>query len=286
MTRKNIISLSVACAFTFLSITGLFMYFGIKGHGTQDIHVVFGLIFIGFAIFHILNNWSSLKAYSKTRTSGFMSKEIWISAAAALAIGAAGFFGLPAMHELSHFGEDLIKGGKEEGGKKGGRDRGVMFDVIAANEQIHGKNVSIILQKNTETLLPVIAIWAEDTSKEFIENLFVPAQMNRVNPGEKNIRQAIAEKEFESTAFDGSATQTWKAKAKTTTANYPKATPTGNFILSTQTTAKGIFDIVLEIADQGKAETYRTRVNAKTSGAYLLQSPHGVLLSRAIVELQ
>jgi len=62
MKKKNIISLSVAFAFLALSITGILLYVKQKAHAVEMTHTIFGLIFVSFAVFHIVNNWSSITA--------------------------------------------------------------------------------------------------------------------------------------------------------------------------------------------------------------------------------
>jgi undecaprenyl pyrophosphate phosphatase UppP len=68
--KKNIISLTIAFAFLSIAITGLLLYFAIKSGPVTAIHVAFGLLFIGFAIFHIKNNRASKKAYSTEQKGG------------------------------------------------------------------------------------------------------------------------------------------------------------------------------------------------------------------------
>lgn len=70
MKRKNFISLIMAWTFLAISISGLLMYFDLKPNPVKGIHVLFGLILIGFGVFHILNNWGSLKLYMKDKGSG------------------------------------------------------------------------------------------------------------------------------------------------------------------------------------------------------------------------
>jgi hypothetical protein len=76
MKRKNIISLSIAFAFSILSFTGILLYIKQKPHFVEMTHTIFGLLFISFAVFHIINNLGSLKAYSKDKATGSFKKEL------------------------------------------------------------------------------------------------------------------------------------------------------------------------------------------------------------------
>ena len=109
MKRKNIISLSVAFAFLSLSITGILLYIKQKAHAVEITHTVFGLIFVGFAIFHIVNNWSSITGYSKERTSGIFKKEFIIAFLV---------FGVVLAGTASEILEPVAEAGKIFAGKK------------------------------------------------------------------------------------------------------------------------------------------------------------------------
>jgi hypothetical protein len=76
MKSKNLVSLSVAAVFAVLSATGLLIYFGQGNHAIDHTHAWFGMLFFGAAVFHIVNNWTSLKAYSANRKRGGIRREL------------------------------------------------------------------------------------------------------------------------------------------------------------------------------------------------------------------
>jgi SnoaL-like domain/Domain of unknown function (DUF4405) len=79
MKSKNLISLMIAFCFLIMSISGILLYLGQKQwHPVETLHILFGMIFLGFAIFHILNNWTSIKAYSRSKNEGKWHKEILV----------------------------------------------------------------------------------------------------------------------------------------------------------------------------------------------------------------
>jgi uncharacterized membrane protein (DUF4010 family) len=86
MKSKNLISLSVAFIFLVIGTTGLLMYLKQKSHPVEMAHTVFGLLFVGFAIFHISNNWGSIKSYSKDRISRSWKKELLFALAAGVIV--------------------------------------------------------------------------------------------------------------------------------------------------------------------------------------------------------
>ena len=75
MNKKNLISLTIAITFLALSITGILLFIKQKAHFIEITHTVVGLLFVGFAIFHIVNNWSSITGYTKERKTGKYQKE-------------------------------------------------------------------------------------------------------------------------------------------------------------------------------------------------------------------
>ena len=281
MKKKNIISLTIALAFLFLAITGLLLYFGLKPEAVTAIHVLLGLTFIGFAIFHIKNNWGSLKVYTKERKEGKIKKEFLIASIVVgiFLIGAG--FSLPPFAQIQHFGEDLTRGEK-----KGGFFNKISFNNITTNKDRQGTTLHFIIEKNNEVITPVITIWVGDTTGNFIENIFVPAKTIEVTSGEADKRHALFEGEVESKNFTPAMMPGWQAKTKDTSANYPDATPTDNFFLTTKTKAVGKFQILLEVRDGTANELYIGTVDIYKGDVVALKSANNTLLVRAIVEVK
>ena len=116
MKSKNLISLSVAVVFFVLAITGLLIYFGQGSHIVDHTHAWFGILFFVAAVFHIVNNWSSIVGYIKNRRTGGIQKEFVIPAII-VAVFAAGIgFDLPIFSKLANAGKDLMRGDKPQGG--------------------------------------------------------------------------------------------------------------------------------------------------------------------------
>ena len=139
MKRKHIISLTIAIAFCGLSITGLLLWVKIKPHFVEITHTVAGLLFIGFAIYHIVNNWGSIVGYTKSKKTGGVHKEFWVAAAIA---------GVVLVGGLTEVLEPIAEAGREMGlaPKPKGPSR-VSFEQIATNEQVVGNNLIIYIQK-------------------------------------------------------------------------------------------------------------------------------------------
>ena len=112
MKSKNLVSLSVAAVFFVLALTGLLIYFGQGTHIVEHTHAWFGILFVTAAVFHIVNNWSSLVGYSKNRRTGSWQKELFLPLLI-VAIFAAGIgFGIPVFDKLANAGKELVRGPK------------------------------------------------------------------------------------------------------------------------------------------------------------------------------
>jgi hypothetical protein len=278
MKNKNFVSLSLSLAFLALSVTGLLLYLVKHNKETTSIHVVFGLLFLSFAVFHISNNWSSLISYAKSRTGGSLQRELLLSITVVGIFLAGTWLGIPPFSEVEELGEEIRNG---DGERK--RETRVTFNEIETNQDNTGKLINLILQKDKSAVLPVIAIWVEDSTHTFVENLFVPSKT--LSTEEKDIQEAIREGEMEEKLFDASLLPTWSARAKSKNPNFENATPVDNFILKTKTSALGVYSIFIEISTAGSSEIYEALVSTSKETAITFKSKDGKFLTRALVEI-
>ncbi len=272
MKRKNIISLSVAFAFLALSITGILLYIKQKAHAVEITHTIFGLLFVGFAVFHIVNNWSSITGYSKERKSGKIQKELIVAGLAFFVILGA------AATELL---EPVAEAGRIFAAKKPPKAKQLIFNEIATNKDSKGQSLTILLQNAKETELPIIAVWVEDSARNFVENLFVPAKVATMPTDEEEAREG----HFDMADFKPETLVTWAAKAKTKTPNFDQETPHENFVLHTNTTAKGQFFVMLEIKSKGKVELFEASISKARGEVFKLKSKDNLLIISGLVEL-
>ena len=166
MKRKNIISLTIALTFLALSITGILIYLKQKNHIVNITHTMFGLIFVGFAIFHIINNWASITGYSKEKKTGKFQKELMV---------AASIFGIVLVGSVTEVFEPIAEAGKIFG-KKREKLKVLSFEEVKTNQDLKGTSLRVLLEENKEAELPVVVAWVEDTDHKFVNNLFVPAK--------------------------------------------------------------------------------------------------------------
>jgi len=108
MKKKNLVSLMVAAVFTVLSVTGLLIYFGQSNHTVDHTHAWFGMLFFTAAVFHIVNNWSSLKGYSTDRRTGGLKRELVVSALVVVVFVGGIAADLPVFKDLANAGKKVF----------------------------------------------------------------------------------------------------------------------------------------------------------------------------------
>lgn len=164
MKNKNLISLTVALAFLLLAMTGILLFVKQKAHFIEMTHTIFGLLFIGFAIFHILNNWDSIKAYSKDRKSGSIKKELVV---ASLITGIILVLSVTEVLEpVAEFGRIFASGGK--------RPSTVNFAEKKTLDSTQGHAVVLLLQKGKEATFSGVSVEVSDTTGKVLETLLAP----------------------------------------------------------------------------------------------------------------
>ncbi len=267
MKKKNIISLSVAFAFLALSSTGILLYVKQKAHAVEITHTIFGLVFVCFAVFHIINNWSSITGYSKERKSGKYQKEFMIASFGFLLLLAGG---------ATEFLEPVAEAGKIFAKKKEKIEQ-VNFTVLKTNNDIEGKPIELLVEKTDKVEFPTITVWTEDSAHNFVENLFVPTKTaTKLKDGEENL---------DINDFKPESLSTWYSKATTKAPNFLKETPNDNFILKSKVVTKGSFYIMLEINSGDDSEVYTAFITNGKTKVFGLNSDENNLLKKAIVTL-
>jgi len=284
MKNRYLVSLSVTFGFLAIAITGILMYFGARG-GTTTIHVIFGLLFVAFAIFHLVNNWNSLKLYTRDKKIGGIRKEFIMVSIVLLLVLIGSAVNLGPFSAVAHAGEEL---GREKNGEReeGHFSRNNSFEDVKTNEASDGTDLQFIIQKSNETAAPLIAIWVSDSSGKFVENLFVPSRINLVSNKSQNMHREHFEGRMQTVELKPELLSEWFASSGGTKPNFEGATPAGNFFLNTKTTATKKFSVELEIIIDGVREIYKTDVDLSKESIYHLASADSKLLARAILEVK
>lgn len=162
MKSKNLISLSVAFIFLVIGSTGLLMYLKQKSHPVEMTHTVFGLLFVGFAIFHISNNWGSLKTYSKDRISRSWKKELLFALAGGVIVLTLAL--TEVLEPVAEFGR--IFAPKRQGSPA------IIFQEKKTLESEVGKTATLILQRKQSDMFTPIKVELADSSGKILSTLF------------------------------------------------------------------------------------------------------------------
>jgi hypothetical protein len=285
MKNRNLISLAVAFGFLSIGITGILMYFGQKG-GITTVHVVFGLLFVAFSIFHVINNWNSIKLYTLNKQKRGIRKEFILVGTILLAILIGAAVNLRPFAALAHAGEEI---GRGEEGERGERERGFFrnasFEEVITNEGLQGTSLSFIIQKSNNIVAPSIAIWVVDSTGRFAGNLFVPSKVAKLKTESGEERRERFEGRMETEDLKPELLTEWYAASGGSASNYDGITPVENFFLNTKTTSSGKFSVLMEVTYNGTKELYRADVDMTEGKLFKLESQENKMLTRAILEV-
>ncbi len=161
MKNKNLVSLTIAIAFFILATTGILLFVKQKAHFIEMTHTIFGLVFISYAIFHILNNWDSIKGYSKDRKSGSIKKEL---VAASLITGIILVLSVTEVLEpVAEFGKIFASGDK--------RPSTVNFAEKKTLDSTNGHAVVLLVQKGKEAAFSSVTVEVADSTGKVLETL-------------------------------------------------------------------------------------------------------------------
>lgn len=161
MKSKNLVSLSVAAVFTVLSVTGLLIYFGQGNHTIDHTHAWFGILFFGAAVFHIVNNWASLKGYSSDRKTGGIRRELILPSVIVLVFVVGIAADLPVFKDLANAGKRAF-GPKRE--KKGSLSPVAIDSIARQMVANHAKADAQTIKFDTTAALADNVIMAQGTA--------------------------------------------------------------------------------------------------------------------------
>ena len=161
MKSKNLVSLFVSLIFLVLSVTGLLIYFAQGGHTVDHIHAWFGFMFVAAAVFHIVNNWSSIVGYTRDRRTGGIRKEFYLPVLVAIVftVGIAADF--PVFDKLANGGKMIF--GKKKSPKDGPLSQSAVDSIARSTETQYAKAyTSGDTTALSAVLAPKASIWTEE----------------------------------------------------------------------------------------------------------------------------
>ncbi|WP_298516198.1 hypothetical protein [uncultured Kordia sp.] len=158
MNFRKIVSLSIGFSFVILLITGILSYFQVYSRSTATLHTVFGILFSIGILWHLKNNFRSLKIYLKSKILVFI-----------VCIGFAFF--LAVYYQIVPFNILMDYGATQKATTKKELNRS-MYEVLEMNT-IHDLKLSIDVLRSEHYWHPQMAIWIEDKNGNYVETLFV-----------------------------------------------------------------------------------------------------------------
>ncbi len=284
MKNRNFVSLSIAIAFVAISATGLLLYFGIKADAVEIVHVLFGLLFIGFVVFHIRYNFSALKNYAKDRKTRTVRKELVAACFVSTALLITMCQGFSFMEDLAHAGRNLL--GKNK--RYDGSHEGAIFSEISTNDKVNGARFHLIIRLREGVIAPVIAIWIEDSVEKYVQNVFVPAKKLELPSSTTRIDdkgRAENNNLLHYSDFQATLLPEFNKRSPDRNPNYGKSTPLNNFILETNVHVYNNFTLYLEIRNKDKTELYHSAIDTAKSDVFSLNSLKNEFIREGIVRI-
>lgn len=274
MKNKNLVSLTMAGVILVLSFTGLWLFAISHNHVTSGIHLTFGVAFVFVAMYHIKNNWGSLKKYSANTavepnsTKKKVPRELFWASGIVLAFLVSAYYEIPPLGSLDK-ASDGLRGlwQKPPVGKRKN------FTEIETQKATEGKSITLQFEKSKSAQLPLVTVSLIDSSKQLIEAPFVPSKIITVKEGTKDIEEAIREHEV-----------VYIANPTTMQKNFPEATPTDDFILHSKISRIENTHLLIEVKDGGKTFSYDVPL-LKNSNAYKVDIEKGSPHKKIIVTL-
>ena len=191
-------------------------------------------------------------------------------------------FGVVLAGTASEILEPVAEAGRIFAGKRPKRAENLSFEEVKTNQDVKGTALRVLVEKNKETELPIVAIWVEDADHKFVENLYVPAKQAKMPESEEEAREG----HFELSDFNPASLPTWQAKVVSKKPNYEKETPHENFVINSRTTAKGTtFYVMMEVKSKEKSEVYEAKVDEINGGIAKLKSKESGLIKSGLVEV-
>ncbi len=178
LKKKNFVSLTVLIAFLVISVTGLLMYFVAHATVTSTLHTVFGFLFVTAALFHLVNNWRSIRAYtsspSPTPSKKRISKEIVWVGTIGIAILLTSFLQIEPFQFIYQWGQAFRTAQKVEA-------EIIKYEVYELNSATSGRSLAIDVRKGPYWRYPTYAFWVEDTLGHYIETIYVTSKLAKNN---------------------------------------------------------------------------------------------------------
>ena len=166
--NRRLLGAILLITFLVLSVSGLFMYFTPFQKNVASLHTVFALIFLIFILFHIVNNKKPLSNYIAGRIQKKIQKIILPLITVVLVILSVGLFlDVPYLNGIYNWGNSFRN---EQIGKA---EQSFVYDFITLDTTFANNKITIEFKKGEAFKYPVFAIWAEDTSGNYLETLYI-----------------------------------------------------------------------------------------------------------------
>lgn len=168
MNKRKIISLSIFFVFGVISVTGLIMYLVPYNRVTAALHTVFGALFIVLAIWHLTNNFISIKSYTLKRGSKRITRNFLVVSLAVISLVLYGVANGSPFQGAYNFGNELRNTQRGIDVEDHPKFQRIVLDRAAGNLRIE-----IEAKKGPSFNYPLFALWMEDPAGNYLQTLYI-----------------------------------------------------------------------------------------------------------------
>ncbi len=165
MLFRKIISISIAICFIAIAVTGILFFFTPYQRTTATIHTIFGFTFLLGVLWHIKNNFPSLKHYVVTKNRVSFLKLPFLIILLFCVLLLASYSQVKPIKSFMDWGAELKANATVEVD-----NNSYILHEVNLNDSI---KIEVDFLKGKHFWHPQIAIWLEDESGNYLKSLYV-----------------------------------------------------------------------------------------------------------------
>lgn len=181
--KKHVVSLIIGFIFLIMGLTGILLYIKQKNEQIENSHTIFGLLFIVMVIFHMYNNWKSIKNYSTKKESKGLSKTLVFVLVGGVVVL------VMAMTEVL---EPIAEFGRLFAPKRGPRPDQITFVEKNIQNEKTGLPITLIIQKAPKAFGANLSIDLLDSTGNVLQGIYSTDTVKQQGPPTSLIINTVA----------------------------------------------------------------------------------------------
>ena len=178
VNKRSLVTLFVFLAFLIIVATSILMFSQPYDTPVALLHTIIGFSMLLMVVFHLKNNFASLKNHLKlkTRAHGSFNLALPITLFICIGLGLASYFRLPPAEFIYKWGSTLRASEKQVKTKE------MTYTLVdRTHSENIGPTITVDVRKGPYFTWPQYAIWIEDMNGNFIQPLYVTSKIAKNN---------------------------------------------------------------------------------------------------------